>query len=215
MRRYTALYSAFAAGFAAMAVAAALRSDLWPAAGAIGFFACYLAVLVAGVSRLTPRRLRAHADESDTPGYVILIVAMAIVVAALASLFLLLNNGGSPDRTRVVLGVVALVLGWLGLHAMLAFHYAYEYYGTDEASPPDAHGQRRHVGGLTFPGNGEPDAVSFLYFSFVIAMTAQVSDVLVTSSAMRRLVLLHGILAFFFNTVILAIAVNVVVSLGH
>lgn len=215
MRRYTPLYSAFAAGLACMAVAALLRSDLWPAAGAIGFFACYLVVVVTGVSRLTPRHLRAHADESDTPGYIILLVALAIVIAALVALFQLLNGGGSPDRARVVLGVAALVLGWLGLHSMLAFHYAYEYYGTDEGSPPGADGQKRHVGGLTFPGNGEPDALSFLYFSFVVAMTAQVSDVLVTSSAMRRLVLLHGILAFFFNTVILAIAVNVVVSLGH
>ena len=60
-----------------------------------------------------------------------------------------------------------------------------------------------------------PDALSFLYFSFVVAMTAQVSDVTVTSNAMRRLVLLHGIVSFFFNTVIIAVAVNIVVSLSH
>jgi uncharacterized membrane protein len=98
---------------------------------------------------------------------------------------------------------------------MLAFHYAYEYYGTDATSPKEADGRRRHVGGLDFPGKEAPDALSFLYFSFVIGMTAQVSDVEVTSNAMRKLVLLHGILAFFFNTVILAAAVNVVVALGH
>jgi uncharacterized membrane protein len=108
-----------------------------------------------------------------------------------------------------------VVLGWLTLHSMLAFHYAYEYYGTDEASPAGKDGKKAHVGGLDFPGKEMPDGLSFLYFSFVVAMTAQVSDVTVTSNTMRRLVLFHGILSFFFNTVILAIAVNVVVSLGH
>lgn len=214
LRRYTPLYGAFVVGAVAALLAAALHSDLWIEAGAIGFFAVYLIVTLGRLGQLTPKHLRAHADESDTPGYVILVLAVVIVIAALTSLFLLLN-AGAPDRLQVTLGVVALVLSWLGLHAMLAFHYAYEYYDTDMTSPPDKDGRRRHVGGLTFPGSELPDALSFLYFSFVVAMTAQVSDVMVTSNAMRRLVLLHGILAFFFNTVILAIAVNVVVSFGH
>ena len=122
---------------------------------------------------------------------------------------------GEPDRIHMVLGIASVVLGWLCVHTMLAFHYAYEYYGTDTSSPKGPDGHRHHVGGLDFPGKEAPDALSFLYFSFVIGMTAQVSDVEVTSNSMRKLVLVHGILAFFFNTVILAAAVNVVVALGH
>jgi uncharacterized membrane protein len=214
-RRYTPLYSAFLLGVVCVALALMFQRDFWVEAGVVGFFATYLVMILVRLPRLTPRHLRAHADESDTPGYVILVVALAIVIAALVSLFLLLNGGSPPGRPRVALGVLTLVLSWLGLHAMLAFHYAYEYYGSDMTSPPGRDGHRPHVGGLTFPGSEQPDALSFLYFSFVVAMTAQVSDVTVTSNAMRRLVLLHGILAFLFNTVILAIAVNVVVSLGH
>ena len=214
-RRYTPLYSALVAGVLCIGVALAFAPDLWVEAGVVGIFATYLAMILVRLPRLTPKHLRAHADESDTPGYLILVVAVAIVAAVLVSLFLVLNAGAAPSRPRVALGVAALVLSWLGLHSMLAFHYAYEYYGSDMSSPPGRDGRRPHVGGLTFPGSEEPDALSFLYFSFVVAMTAQVSDVLVASNAMRWRVLLHGIFAFVFNTVILAIAVNVVVSLGH
>jgi uncharacterized membrane protein len=164
---------------------------------------------------MKPQLLRAHADESDAPGFVILIIALATVTLAVVALFSLLNSGGTIDRLHLVLGIVSVVLGWLGLNTLLAFHYAYEYYETDADSPVGKDGRKSQVGGLDFPGPEQPDALSFLYFSFVVAMTAQVSDVTVTSNAMRKLVLLHGILAFFFNAVILATAVNIVVSLGH
>jgi uncharacterized membrane protein len=215
LRRYGPVYGAFAAGIVVAGAAFVLLHELWIALGAIAFFLTYLAAILSRLPRLNPQYLRVHADQSDTPGYVILLVALATLVAASASLFMLLNSGGKVDPLHMAVGVGALVLGWLGIHAMLAFHYAYEFYGTDMASPVGADGKRPHVGGLLFPGSELPDALSFLYFSFVVAMTAQVSDVNVTSNAMRRLVLFHGILAFFFNTVILAVAVNIVVSLGH
>ena len=74
---------------------------------------------------------------------------------------------------------------------------------------------RKIAAGLDFPGGEEPNGAAFAYFAYVVGMTAQTSDTAVTSNAMRRLVLFHGILAFFFNTVILAVAVNIVVSAGH
>jgi uncharacterized membrane protein len=215
MRRYSSVYGAFVAGLIVSAIAFVFVHEAWIPLGAGAFFLAYLAAILSGLPRLNPHYLRRHADQSDTPGYIILIVALATVVAACGSLFTLLNSKGSVDHTQMVLGIASLILGWLGIHAMLAFHYAYEFYQTDAASPVGKDGKRPHIGGLDFPGSELPDALSFLYFSFVVAMTAQVSDVTVTSNAMRRLVLLHGILAFFFNTVILAIAVNVVVSLGH
>ncbi|HEY3147090.1 MAG TPA: DUF1345 domain-containing protein, partial [Dongiaceae bacterium] len=73
----------------------------------------------------------------------------------------------------------------------------------------------RDAGGLNFPGKGDPDAWDFLYFSFVIGMTAQVSDVAVERADLRRLVLFHGVASFFYNTVLLALAVNVAVTLAH
>lgn len=213
--RYGAVYAAVAVGILVGGLAFWLARDLALQLAAIAFFLTYLVAMLFRLPAMKPAHLRLHADESNIPGYLIVLLALVMLGAASISLFLVLNGGGSPDHLRLMLGIAALALGWLGVNSMLAFHYAYEYYGTDESSPKGKDGRRSHVGGLDFPGKDLPDALSFLYFSFVIAMTAQVSDVQVTSNAMRRLVLLHGILSYFVTTVVLAVAVNVVVSLGH
>jgi uncharacterized membrane protein len=214
MHRYGSIYVATVAGVIVTLFSVVLARDFAIEFGASAFFIGYVLMILFRLHHLTPKFLRLHADESDTPGSVILVVAIGTIVVASASLFVLLNSK-APDRLHMTLGIIAVVLGWVCVHTMLAFHYAYEYYGTDTTSPPGKDGHRPHVGGLDFPGSQQPDALSFLYFSFVVAMTAQVSDVTVTSNSMRRIVLFHGILSFFFNTVILAIAVNIVVSLGH
>ena len=82
-------------------------------------------------------------------------------------------------------------------------HYAHAYY-SDEDEDPNTSG----VGGLEFPNEKEPDFLDFAYFSFVIGMTCQVSDVQISSPGIRRLALVHGLLSFLFNTVILALTVN-------
>jgi uncharacterized membrane protein len=96
-----------------------------------------------------------------------------------------------------------VVASWTVTHTVFALHYAHHYYGDGPA--PGADDDR---GGLAFPGEEPPDYWDFLYFSFVVGMTCQVSDVQVTSRAMRRMTLMHGVLSFFFNTVILALSVN-------
>lgn len=214
-RRYSSFYIAAVLGCILFIAAFILNGRFAVQVGAIAFFLTYLVMIVLRLPRLDVAFLRTHADESDIPGYLILTVALGTVAIASGSLFALLNGGTQPDRMHLALGIASVVLGWLTVHTILAFHYAFEYYGTDASSPRGPDGHRHHVGGLDFPGKEAPDALSFLYFSFVVGMTAQVSDVEVTSNAMRKLVLLHGILAFFFNTVILAAAVNVVVALGH
>lgn len=214
-RRFLAIYQAAGVAFVVTAVSVFFYPAYAINMGAVAFFLTYLVSVVARLPRMTKPYLRAHADESDVPAYLLLVFAFGVLVTAAIALFILLNGSEHPEWRHMLLGILSVVLGWLCIHTMLAFHYAYEYYGTDKASPPGKDGHRPHVGGLEFPGSEMPDALSFLYFSFVIAMTAQVSDVTVTSNAMRRLVLLHGILSFFFNTVILAIAVNIVVSLAH
>jgi uncharacterized membrane protein len=83
---------------------------------------------------------------------------------------------------------------------IFAMHYAHVFYEQPE-------------GGLIFPGEGEPDYWDFLYYSIVIGMTCQVSDVQVATPELRRLTQVHGVLSFFFNTVILALAVGVAAGL--
>jgi uncharacterized membrane protein len=104
----------------------------------------------------------------------------------------------------VTLTILTIVLSWSFVHTIFAFHYAHEYYGK---------GRDDMIGGLDFPSDKAPDYSDFLYFSLVIGMTSQVSDVQITSKVIRRMVSMHGVLAFFFNLVVLALTVNVVANL--
>ena len=112
---------------------------------------------------------------------------------------------GVERAGHIVLALAALGTSWLLIHTIYAFHYAHRYYQAEkrktEAGP-----------GLDFPGALDPDYFDFLYFSFVIGMTSQVSDVQVTSRDMRRITLIHGVLAFAFNMLVLALSINVVAS---
>ena len=114
---------------------------------------------------------------------------------------------GAHSGLRLGLSTGAVILGWFTVHTMMAMHYAFEFYGS---MPMGRQAKRKDgaSGGLEFSGSEDPDGVSFLYFSFVVGMTAQTSDTEVSSNAMRRLVTIHGIFSFFFNTVIIAAAVE-------
>jgi uncharacterized membrane protein len=110
-----------------------------------------------------------------------------------------------PRAWHLALTVGALVSSWLLIQTVFAFHYARRYYdhaGRVGAEPAE----------LLFPGKREPDYLDFAYYSFVIGMTSQVSDVAVTSRRMRRLTLIHGFLAFVFNIAVLALSINIIAS---
>ena len=124
-------------------------------------------------------------------------------VATLIAIFAELGSSAGEHRQplALVLASATIVLSWTFIHSIFALHYAHEFYDVDG-------------GGLAFPGgDGEPDYWDFVYFSFVIGMTSQVSDVGVTSKHIRRTVAAHGILAFLFNTTLLALTVNIAASL--
>lgn len=98
--------------------------------------------------------------------------------------------------------MASLAASWLLMQSMFALHYARVFY-----RPAPSHDEPAR--GLAFPGGQEPDYLDFLYFAAVVGMTSQVSDVAIASRRMRRLTLLHGLLSFAFNLVVLALAVNV------
>ncbi|MBK8158549.1 MAG: DUF1345 domain-containing protein [Rhodospirillaceae bacterium] len=107
----------------------------------------------------------------------------------------------------LAVGVGTIILSWFFVHTLFAVHYAHEFHDEDREEV----GKPR--GGLDFPGEKQPDYWDFVYFAAVIAMTCQVSDVSVDSRAMRHLVTAHGIISFFLNTVIVALAVGIAASL--
>lgn len=177
------------------------------AVGANMMFACYLVLAALELPVLTADYLMRRPDDADSPVVAIFGVTGIVVVVAVGSLFLTLNDGGHADGLQITLSVVSLLLGWFTVHTMAGLHYAHEYYVDDEPGSG-----RAVVGGLDFPGGKGPDGFDFLYFSYVIGMTAQVADVAITSRAMRRRVTLHGVFSFLFNTVIVAATVNVIVA---
>lgn len=154
--------------------------------------------------RGTPDAMRAGAARDDG-GRVLLLGVSAIVLAViLVALGTVAAGRAKLDPADIALVVATLVLAWGFANLVYAFHYAHLFY--DRA---DAGGDRS---GLEFPGGAPPDFSDFCYFSFVLGMTFQVSDVVITDTRIRRVATFHGLLAFFFNLGTLALTINVLAS---
>ena len=206
--RHAAFYSGVGVGALACVLCLFLSPKFAVAAGANCMFITYLSLTAIEFRSLTAEFLRQRPDDADAPVFAILFVTTLVVVVAVIFMFLALNSGSNADMLEIAASITSVLLGWFTVHTMAAPHYAHEYYR-------DAGGKTDEiVAGLKFPGEEPPDGGAFLYFSYVLGMTAQVADVAVTSRAMRRLVTIHGVFSFFFNTVIVAATVNVVVTIA-
>ena len=196
----------------AAVVGLSLRTHaLWTASLATyDTFAFAILGLIWVTVTLTPQdEIRAVAQRQDVGRTVIFIFVIIAACAALFAVAFLIRSGKPEEQhlsIHLLLALATIVLSWLLMHAVFGLRYAHRFY---DDSAIDA---EKHAGGLKFPEEDLPDYRDFAYFSFVIGMTCQVSDVDVTSREMRRLALLHGILSFGFNTVILALTINTVSS---
>jgi uncharacterized membrane protein len=212
--RHMPFYIAAAAGVIAFCVSLALSVPLASTAGANAFFVVYIALVLGDMPLLTAGYLRRNARKTDLPVQLIFVVTVAVICVAVFGLFQVIYDSPDPRPLRLAFSLAAIPLGWFTIHLMTALHYAHLYWlpGDQTAGPDEKKSTPNR--GLDFPGDTPPEGWDFLYFSAVIGMTAQTSDTGVISAAMRRAVLLHGVVSFFFNTVIVAAAVNVAVSLG-
>jgi uncharacterized membrane protein len=174
--------------------------------------ALYIALTVTMMVR-SPHRLRFRARLEDASKWAILALMIAATLASLLSIGFVLHDaktqGGWQAIEHVMLAGGTILLSWGSAHLLFAVHYAHAFY----VDSPTAKDPEAVAGGLVFPGEENPDYWDFLYFSFVVGMTCQVSDVQVTGRVMRRLTLSHGIIAFLFNTVILALSINLLAGL--
>ncbi|MGE5203251.1 MAG: DUF1345 domain-containing protein [Acidobacteriota bacterium] len=180
------------------------------ATGWIAAAALFVALLSLAVGGATPDRLRARARVQDPSRWVIQFLVILAGVVSLAAVAALLSKEQGETAAVLVLRIAlaggVVVSSWTLIHFVFAVHYMHGFYGDRRAIGIDA-------GGLEFPGgDGAPDFWDFVYFSLVIGMTCQVSDVQITGRHLRRLATLHGALSFFFNTVILALTVNFLVN---
>ncbi|GAB3323145.1 DUF1345 domain-containing protein [Hymenobacter humi] len=176
------------------------------------FCLCILALLWAGTHRADASHIRRMANRQD-PGRTWTFVAVLVGSAAslLAVVFLMTNLPNLQGRevaVHVGLSAGAVVGAWLLVHTVFALRYAHVYFSEDLATdPPD------YLGGLDFPGAPPASYWDFAYFAFVVGTTAQTADVAVSSARMRRLVMLHGLLAFAFNTSIVALTINLLAGI--
>ncbi|HYS18727.1 MAG TPA: DUF1345 domain-containing protein [Candidatus Binatia bacterium] len=145
--------------------------------------------------------IRRRAALQDEGQFAILALTVAAALASLGAIFAELGTsivGGSRPPGHLVLATLTILLSWAFIHTIFALHYAHEFY--DETSGR----------GMVFPGGDpHPDYWDFVYFSFVIGMTSQVSDVAITSKLIRRTVAAHGVVSFLFNAALVALTVNI------
>lgn len=213
MQRHMLFAVSACLGVLALAVALLLHAPLAYSIGANAFFAAYVILVVAQMPKFTGTYLSKNASATDQPVLVIFAVTLVVVVVAVVSLFLLINQKDKGHPIELTFALLSIPLGWFTIHAMAALHYAHVYWM--DGDTVDAKTKKKApVGGLLFPGDKRPEGWDFLYFSAVIGMTAQTADTNISTTHMRCVVLVHSILSFFFNTVIVAAAVNLAVSLG-
>jgi uncharacterized membrane protein len=163
---------------------------------------CFLALAWIMAARSSPAKMQERAAVEDVTAVTFLALTLAAatvsLVAIAAELTGIRSDGSDEQAFRLIVAAATILCSWFFVHTMYAIHYAHEYYGD--------RGERR---GIAFPHEKEPDYWDFFYFSFNLGAAAQTSDVVILSKRMRRLALAHTILAFLFNTTILALAVNV------
>ncbi|HEX5307361.1 MAG TPA: DUF1345 domain-containing protein [Dyella sp.] len=162
------------------------------------------AIFLGGLWRVfdhaTTDSMREQARRQDVGRWGILWSAIGVTGVVMVALATELHAAASGGILALCVAGLSIVLSWLFINVTFALHYAHGFYGD--------YGSQHQ--GLEFPGKQDPDYWDFAYFSVVIGMTFQVSDVQITSRTLRRMVLLHSVIAFFFNVFIIAVTVNIV-----
>ena len=166
------------------------------------FVAVYIVLVYIMMGRSTLATIRRMAALQDDGRY---LIPLLTALGAFASLAAIVSELGQANHNpaELMFATLTVALSWAAVHTGFALHYAHEYY---RGGKP---------GGLQFPSGDKDehaDYWDFVYFSFVIGMTAQVSDVGITDKTIRRTVTMHGIISFVFNTALLALMVNIAAS---
>jgi uncharacterized membrane protein len=187
------------------------RSLSAPALALVTWIGCALTIIVLDwiiIFFSHPREVRKIAKLQDSSRTFLFVFITAAAAASLIAIVFLLNSTkGLPEAAKnghILLAIGAVATSWWLLHTIFTLRYAHLFYSAEMDDDP------KTVGGLQFPGNEEPDYLDFVYFSFVVGMTFQVSDVQISSRGIRRVCLLHALMSFAFNTTILALSINVI-----
>jgi len=152
------------------------------------------------------KQIRIQSKVQDPNKSVIFIIILICTLASFLTVLLLIvtkKQSDSKSAWELPIAVAAMIFSWLLIHTSFTLRYAHIFYGDHETQP------NTHAGGLEFPGDTLPDYLDFAYYSFVLGMTFQVSDVQITSRRFRRMALLHGAISFIFDTIMIALTINI------
>ncbi len=177
----------------------------WIAFAATTLFITWSTILV-----FHPKEISHVANEQDTTRLVMFLFVVAAAFISLFAIVLLLQTAPTAKgiSRHIVLSAASVFFSWTLIHTVFTIRYAHLFY-TYPTREEQAAGADHH-GGLEFPATPHPDFLDFAYFSFVLGMTFQVADVNITAANMRRLALLHGFLSFVYNTIIVALSINII-----
>jgi len=160
----------------------------------------FLLVTARAFAKSDPASMRVQAKQQDVGRFGVLWSSVALSCVVMVALWVeLRGQDGIGGVLDMLAAAVTIVMSWLYMNMIFALHYAHTYYGHRSSTQK----------GLDFPGDEDPDYWDFAYFALVLGMTFQVSDVEITNRRVRRLALMHSVIAFFFNVFIIAISVNV------
>ena len=179
----------------------------------------YLVLVGIMMARSTHESMRKRARELDEGRHTVLVLAMAAALSSLAAIvFELFNLRSVPPGVAALhigLSVATILTSWSFVHVIFTEHYAHGFYFDRNADGGDGGGEKDvpRGGELRFPGQPRPDYLDFLYFSFTIGVANQTADTAVVSRGMRALVLIHSVISYFFNTIILALTINIAASM--
>jgi uncharacterized membrane protein len=154
--------------------------------------------------------IRKMAAVEDTSRVIIFVITLVCATASLLAVIILLTTKHESRAEKILaffVAIIGMTLSWTLVHTIFAVRYAHMYYSDHDSKPGS------HAAGLQFPDENKPDFVDFAYFSFVLGMTFQVSDVSITSRKIRRMVLWHSLISFGYNAVIIALTINVIAGL--
>lgn len=176
------------------------------------FSFCMIVMEWITFSITTTQQIREQARVQDSSRTLIFFIILIATLASFLAVFLLLitkQKFQSAESFHLIIAVAGMILSWFLVHTIFTLKYAHIYYGDDKKNP------KIHAGGLNFPDDEKPDYLDFAYFSFVLGMTFQVSDVEISSKRLRRLAMWHGLLSFGYNTVMIALTINLIAGFGN
>lgn len=178
----------------------------------LAFSGMFLFLSWMTIFKCHPKELHKIAEKQDSGRSLIMFLILLASLVSMIAIILFYKTSaqmkGAELTTHILLTIFSAIFAWWLVHTTFTFKYAHLYYAVGEEKEG-----RQVFGGLDFPDENTPDYLDFCYFSFVLGTTFQVSDVNITARHIRRIALLHGLLSFFFNTIILALSINIIAGL--